>query len=304
MLRKTGLIVAIMFLTSMGIGLLGLFEQPERTGAFPAVRPVDNDYGDREHDRGKASDTGEEKENDTDNERSRKKEKWRPPVPKAGGERVSDRRRMVRVQIAERPVGQLPVKDAAVLEAMRTVPRHVFVPKARRRLAYRDGPLPIGEGQTISQPYIVAIMTELLELTPESKVLEVGTGSGYQAAVLGQLTPHVYTIEIIKTLARRAEKVLAEQGYDDVRVRQADGYFGWADKGPFDAIIVTCAAGHLPPPLWKQIKPGGRIVIPVGGPNDFQRLVVVTRTEEGKRRSRTVMGVAFVPMTGEVRKKQ
>ena len=293
MRRRTGLIVVIMFLTSIVTGLLGLFEQRDRTvrSRGPAVLSAADKHDDTEPADSKQQDDPQEKES------------WRPPVPKAAGERASERHRMVRLQIAKPRDGRLTVKDAAVLEAMRTVPRHVFVPEARRRRAYGDSPLPIGEGQTISQPYMVAIMTELLDLTPESKVLEVGTGSGYQAAVLGQLTPHVYTIEIIETLARRGAKVLAEQGYDDVRVRQADGYFGWVDKGPFDAIIVTCAAGHLPPPLWEQLRPGGRIVIPIGGPYEFQRLVVVTRTKEGKRRSRTVMGVRFVPMTGNVRKK-
>ncbi|MHC4066771.1 MAG: protein-L-isoaspartate(D-aspartate) O-methyltransferase, partial [Planctomycetota bacterium] len=173
---------------------------------------------------------------------------------------------MVRDQIEHPRFGGMAVTDQRVLEAMRHCPRHAFVPKLRRGQAYADSPLPIGHGQTISQPYMVAIMTELLELTPETKVLEIGTGSGYQAAVLAHLTPQVYTIEIIEPLAKRAQKVLRQQQYTEVNCRHADGYFGWKEEAPFDAIIVTCAAGHLPPPLWEQLKPGGRIVIPIGGP--------------------------------------
>ena len=207
---------------------------------------------------------------------------------------------MVESQIADPKDGRHAVKDQAVLAAMRQVPRHAFVPPDLRPEAYRDTPLPIGQGQTISQPYIVALMTELLELKPDTKVLEIGTGSGYQAAVLAHMTPNVYTIEIIAELADRAGKSLKEHGYRDVKWRAGDGYFGWAEEAPFDAIIVTCAAGHLPPPLWEQLKPGGRIVIPVGGPYELQRLVVVSKTTEGKRRSQTITPVAFVPMTGEI----
>ena len=221
-----------------------------------------------------------------------------PPRPPAGGERVGERRGMVRRQMAQPPDGRQPVTSQRVLAAMAAAPRHVFVPPARAHLAYADSPLPIGEGQTISQPYIVAIMTELLRLTPQSRVLEIGTGSAYQAAVLAHLTPHVYSMEIIEPLARKARATLDAQGYRTVRTRHADGYFGWPEAGPFDAIIVTCAAGHLPPPLWEQLKPGGRIVIPIGSRFGVQRLVQITRTEEGKRRSRAVMGVRFVPMTG------
>jgi len=163
--------------------------------------------------------------------------------------------------------------------------------------AYKDTPLPIGEGQTISQPYIVALMTDLLELSPQSKVLEIGTGSAYQAAVLAQLTPHVYTIEIIEALADRAKQVLKQEEYDEVHSRHADGYNGWEEEAPFDAIIVTCASGHLPPPLWDQLKPGGRIVIPIGGIYELQRLVVLTKQKDGSRRSRTIISVRFVPMT-------
>ncbi|MBI4718957.1 MAG: protein-L-isoaspartate(D-aspartate) O-methyltransferase [Planctomycetes bacterium] len=207
--------------------------------------------------------------------------------------------RMVEEQIARPRDGRTPVTSAAVIEAMKTVPRHAFLPPASHHLAYVDAPVPIGHGQTISQPYIVALMTELLELTPGARVLEIGTGSGYQAAVLAQLTPHVYTIEIIKPLADRARSTLDEQGYRSIQTRRSDGYFGWPVEAPFDAIIVTCAAGHLPPPLWEQLKPGGRIVIPIGGPRETQRLVVITKTAAGERQSRTVTSVRFVPLTRE-----
>jgi protein-L-isoaspartate(D-aspartate) O-methyltransferase len=221
----------------------------------------------------------------------------RPPTQPTA-KRAAQRERMVVEQIEEAADHRDAVADPAVLRAMRSVPRHVFVPDEYRDRAYDDTPLPIGYGQTISQPYIVASMTELLELGPESRVLEIGTGSGYQAAVLAEITSQVYTVEIIGPLARRAEKTLGENGYDTVECRNADGYFGWVEQAPFDAIIVTCAAGHLPPPLWEQLTPGGRIVIPIGGTFSVQRLVVVEKDKEGRRSSYTVMGVRFVPMTG------
>jgi protein-L-isoaspartate(D-aspartate) O-methyltransferase len=223
--------------------------------------------------------------------------RFEAPRPKAGPERQDDRNRMVERQIARPADGRTAVTDEDVLSALRAVPRHVFVPDANRPLAYRDSPLPIGHGQTISQPYIVALMTELLELTEDSRVLEIGTGSGYQAAVLAHLTPHVYSIEIVEPLHQTATGVLKDQGYRTVRTRFADGYHGWPEEGPFDRIIVTCAAGHLPPPLWEQLKPGGRIVIPIGGPKELQRLVVMTKNEDGTRESRTVTAVRFVPLT-------
>ena len=221
---------------------------------------------------------------------------WSPPRPRSIQERRDERERMVEAILGKSPM----VTDAAVLRAMRDAPRHVFVHEQTRRIAYEDTPLPIGLGQTISQPYIVAFMTELLELDPTSKVLEIGTGSGYQAAVLAHLTPHVYSMEIIEPLLQRARALLIDEGYDTIRTRHGDGYYGWSEAGPFDAIIVTCAAGHLPSPLWSQLKPGGRIVIPIGEVTGVQRLVVVTRTAEGERSSRTVMPVRFVPMTGRV----
>ena len=221
---------------------------------------------------------------------------WSPPRPRSAGERRDERERMVGTILDKSPM----VTDRAVLRAMMDAPRHVFVHEQTRRLAYDDTPLPIGLGQTISQPYIVAYMTELLGIDRDSKVLEIGTGSGYQAAVLAHLTPHVYTMEIIEPLLDRARGLLAGEGYDAVRTRHGDGYYGWPEAGPFDAIIVTCAAGHLPPPLWSQLKPGGRIVIPIGEVTGVQRLVVVTRTADGERTSRTVLPVRFVPMTGRV----
>jgi protein-L-isoaspartate(D-aspartate) O-methyltransferase len=224
------------------------------------------------------------------------------PDPPAAGERADERTRMVEQQMAHPRDGRIRVTDETVLAAMRTAPRHVFVPEGRRGLAYRDYPLSIGHGQTISQPYIVALMTELLELEEGKRVLEIGTGSGYQAAVLAHLTSEVYTIEIVEPLYERAKGVLAEQGYDTITCRRGDGYFGWSEHAPFDVIIVTCAAGHLPPPLWEQLAPGGRIVMPIGGPYQTQRLVVFTKEPDGTRRSKTVLGVRFVPMTGEAQR--
>jgi len=214
----------------------------------------------------------------------------------------ADRVRMVERQIAHPGDGRDPVRDEAVLEAVRNVPRHLFVRPGDLPSAHDDGPLPIGYGQTISQPYIVALMTEALKLTPGAKVLEIGTGSGYQAAVLAELTPHVYSIEIVKPLAEQAAARLKRLGYHTVAVREGDGYYGWPEAAPFDGIIVTCAAGHLPPPLWEQLKPGGRIVIPIGGFLQTQRLTVLTKTTDGKRQSEVVTLCAFVPMTGQIQK--
>jgi len=208
------------------------------------------------------------------------------------------RRRMVDRQIADRGV-----KDPDVLAALRHVPRHRFIPAGARDAAYEDRPVSIGFGQTISQPYIVALMTELLDVQPGDKVLEVGTGSGYQAAVLSELTPNVFTIEIIERLADRAAATFKQLGYRTIRARCGDGYFGWKLAAPFDGIIVTAAAGHIPPPLRDQLKPGGRIVIPIGGIHDVQRLVVATKGDDGRLRTRSVGAVRFVPMTGEMLKK-
>jgi len=221
------------------------------------------------------------------------------PAPADARELAEIRERMVTRQIQQPLDGRTPVRSEGVCAAMRAVPRHAFVPAHLRGQAYADSPLPIGHDQTISQPYIVALMTELLGLTPESKVLEVGTGSGYQAAVLAHLTPHVYTIEIVEPLAERAARILRELGYDSIQCRRGDGYLGWPEHAPFDAVIVTCAADDIPPPLWAQLKPGGRMVIPVGEADAVQQLVVIRKTEDGERRSRTVIPVRFVPLTRE-----
>ena len=187
--------------------------------------------------------------------------------------------------------------DRRVLNALRAIPRHLFVPNELRDAAYANRPLPIGHGQTISQPYIVALMTDLLKVDADDVVLEVGTGSGYQAAVLSPLVKQVYTVEIIEPLAKQATARLQSIGYKNVHVRHADGYNGWKEAGPFDAIIVTAAATHIPPPLIQQLKPGGRMVIPVGGPFATQSLMLVEKTAQGKVRTRQVLPVMFVPLT-------
>lgn len=188
--------------------------------------------------------------------------------------------------------------DTHVMQAMATVPRHEFVPSGYRNSAYENRPLPIGHGQTISQPYVVALMTDLLAIKPGDKALEVGTGSGYQAAVLAQLADQVYSIEIIKPLAERATKVLKKLGYNNVETRTGDGYYGWEEQAPFDVIVVTAAAGHVPPPLIKQLKPGGRMVIPVGSRFMVQHLVLVEKNKKGKISTRQILPVMFVPLTG------
>ena len=202
---------------------------------------------------------------------------------------------MVEHQIARRGI-----RDRAVLDAMKQVPRHWFVPDTVQAAAYYDKPLPIGEGQTISQPYIVAFMTEALSLTRSSKVLEIGTGSGYQAAVLAEITPHVFTIEIVEPLARRTIEVFRKRGYTTLEARIGDGYAGWPEQAPFDAIIVTCAPEHIPPKLIEQLKPDGRICIPVGAQGRVQKLVLVQKSDKGELTRTELMAVRFVPMTGEV----
>jgi protein-L-isoaspartate(D-aspartate) O-methyltransferase len=220
------------------------------------------------------------------------------PNPPGVSERIEDRERMVETQIAFPRDRRPAVTCPKVLAAMRAVPRHAMVPRELQGQAYDDTPLPIGYGQTISQPYIVAIMSELLDLSPNDKVLEIGTGSGYQAAVLAHLTSHVYSIEIVEPLFIRTRTVLEEQDYAGrVHLKHGDGHLGWAEHAPFDAIIATCAARHVPPPLWDQLKPGGRIVIPIGGVYEVQYLLEVTKQADGSRRSRAVMPVRFVPLT-------
>ena len=188
------------------------------------------------------------------------------------------------------------IEDPRVLDAFRKVERHRFTLERHRHLAYEDQPLPIGEEQTISQPYIVAFMTELADITPEEKVLEVGTGSGYQAAILGELAKRVYTIEIVRPLGERARKLLNVLGYDNVHVRIGDGYAGWPEAAPFDAILVAAAAPEVPPPLVEQLADGGRLVIPIGDPDRLQYLTLLRKVNGQLRRER-VVPVRFVPFT-------
>ncbi len=189
--------------------------------------------------------------------------------------------------------------DKRVEEAMMAVPRHKFVPPGSRSYAYADTALPISHKQTISQPYIVALMTDLAEVTSESVVLEVGTGSGYQAAVLSELVSHVYSIEIIRPLGLEARLLLQKLGYDNVTVKIGDGYHGWPEHAPFDAILVTAAAEHIPEQLIEQLKPGGRLVIPVGKPGQTQSLRVLTKGADGEIEQRDILPVVFVPLTGK-----
>jgi protein-L-isoaspartate(D-aspartate) O-methyltransferase len=205
------------------------------------------------------------------------------------------RRRMVEEQIKRRGV-----TDAAVLAAMQKVPRHLFVPVEERAEAYGDHPLPIGLGQTISQPYIVALMASLVEPGKGERVLEIGTGSGYQAAVLSELAREVYSIEIVAELGLRARRTLEELGYDNVEVRIGDGFQGWPDRAPFDAIVVTAAPPRVPEPLLSQLKTGGKLVVPVG--DLVQTLVVYSKRRDGGFDRKEIIPVRFVPMTGEVQK--
>ena len=214
-----------------------------------------------------------------------------PPRTSQDTEIAAARKRMVE------DIRARGVKDSAVLAAVGSVPRHLFIPEEERSNAYEDRPLPIGYRQTISQPYIVALMTSLLALRPDSRVLEVGTGSGYQAAVLSRLADEVYSIEILKPLGERARRTLAELGYKNVHVRIGDGYKGWPDAAPFDAIIVTAAPPSIPEPLLKQLKIGGKLVIPVG--KTYQDLIVMTKRRDGGFDRENVLPVRFVPMTGE-----
>lgn len=193
-----------------------------------------------------------------------------------------------------------PIKDKRVLEVMGKVPRHRFVPKVLEDVAYADHPLPIGESQTISQPYIVALMTELAKTKPDSVALDVGTGSGYQAAVLAELCKKVYSIEIVESLGKDAKKRLADLGYKNVEVRIGDGYRGWPEHAPFDLIILAAAPEHIPKPLIEQLAPGGRLVLPVGA-RFSQNLIVVEKQKDGTVRELNIAPVAFVPMTGEAR---
>lgn len=207
------------------------------------------------------------------------------------------RARMVAAQLASRDI-----TDKRVLEVMGKVPRHLFVRPAYRNQSYEDYPLPIDEGQTISQPYIVALMTQWLNIRPGEKALEIGTGSGYQAAVLAHLTDQVYSVEIRENLAGQATETLRGLGYEKVQVQCGDGYFGWPEHAPFDAIIVTCAANHIPPPLLDQLAEGGRLIIPLGSTLYFQTLTLITKVK-GKPKVRHISSVRFVPMIGEAEKR-
>ncbi len=226
-------------------------------------------------------------------------------APGAGaGDDFEGRRRVMvgEIRVIARDVGPVAGKSAIgteVLSVMERVPRHLFVPEVLRSHAYEDRPLPIGFGQTISQPYIVALMTDLLDLQGGEAVLEVGTGSGYQAAVLAHLARRVHTIEIVPELAEISARRFERQGYMTVSRRQGDGYYGWPEKAPFDAIVVTAAASHVPPPLIAQLKPGGRMIIPLGNPFFTQILMIVEKGRDGAVRTRQLLPVRFVPLTGD-----
>ena len=204
----------------------------------------------------------------------------------------------LRQEMIERQLKDRDISDERVLEAMGEIRREAFMPEAVRSRAYADHPLPIGHGQTISQPYIVALMTQILDPKPGDRVLEIGTGSGYQAAVLSRLIDHIYSIEIVDELARAASVALKAEGVTNVSIRAGDGYKGWPEEAPFDAIIVTCAPDHIPQPLVDQLKEGGRMVIPVGAESGIQQLVLLTK-EKGEVRQSEVLPVRFVPMTRE-----
>lgn len=212
----------------------------------------------------------------------------------------SDRQRSARENMVREQIGARGVRDARVLAAMRKVPRHLFVPAEMVPSAYADQPLPIGHGQTISQPYIVAFMTEALEIRPRDRVLEIGTGSGYQAAVLAELAAEVYSMEIVEPLGKEVALRLRELGYSRIKLRIGDGYRGWPEAAPFDAIMVTAAPDHVPPALVDQLAPGGRLVLPVG--RFFQQLIRIRRTPLGIKQEE-LLPVRFVPMVGEAEKR-
>lgn len=216
---------------------------------------------------------------------------------------ADDPYRAKRMDMVERQIRGRGIRDARVLAAMEKVPRHLLVDRSLRPGAYSDHPLPIGEGQTISQPYVVALMTEELRLSQNDRVLEIGTGSGYQAAILAEIVKEVFSIEIRKGLAERAAERLKDLGYRNIRVKYSDGYFGWQEHAPFDAIIITAAVNHIPPPLLKQLKEGGRLILPLGSTVFYQTLTLVTKKKGGDLSVEQKGEVAFVPMIGEARKK-
>lgn len=223
---------------------------------------------------------------------------WEPP---ATGRVADEKLAAARIAMVKQQIEGRGVNDNVVLDAMRVVPRHRFVPPQFENEAYDDSPLPIGYGQTISQPYIVAVMTSALHLKPRDRVLEIGTGSGYQTAVLAEIVDSVYSMEIMDTLASRAELTLTNLGYKDVFVQVGDGYKGWDEHAPFDAVIVTAAPDHIPQALIEQLAVGGRMIVPVG--DEDQNLILITKTISGVEQ-RTLMSVRFVPMTGQAERKR
>ena len=211
-----------------------------------------------------------------------------------------DERRDERHELVEQGIVGQGITDQKVIEAMKHVPRHLFVPPSYRQYAYQNRPLPIGHDQTISQPYVVGYMTSLLDLQAGEKVLEIGTGSGYQAAVLSEITPEVYTIEIVEPLGQQARKLFDQLGYNTIQTKIGDGYKGWPEHAPFDAIIVTAAASEIPQPLINQLSPGGTMVIPVGEEGETQTLATVTKSADGEVSIDRKLTVRFVPMTGKI----
>ncbi|MFC1799075.1 protein-L-isoaspartate(D-aspartate) O-methyltransferase [Thermodesulfobacteriota bacterium] len=205
--------------------------------------------------------------------------------------------KQARQEMVSKQIRRRGISDPAVLEAIRAVPRHFFVPRHQIKQAYTDRPLAIGEGQTISQPYIVALMSESLKLEGDDHVLEIGTGSGYQAAVLSKIVSQVYTIEIKEKLHLKSKKLLESIEFDNISTRHGDGYFGWQSAAPFDCIMITAAVDHIPPPLLKQLKNGGKLILPLGNPFNYQNLTLVTR-EDDNFIVKQITGVLFVPMTG------
>ena len=214
------------------------------------------------------------------------------------GQQESENYKHLREKMVSKQIQAREIDDPQVLDALNTVPRHLFMPKDVWNQAYEDHPVPIGQGQTISQPYIVALMTESLKLTEDDRVLEIGTGSGYQAAVLAMIVKEVYTIEIKEVLHKRATETLSAIGFENIKTLYADGYFGWEEYAPFDCIMITAAVDHIPIPLFSQLKDGGRMILPLGSPYSFQELVLITKKGEEYFINK-ICGVVFVPMTGK-----